>query len=149
MRQSAILAGFLITAASILGAQQLGIKYMRDSEEYATLARQVYRLAGDAVTRLARDNAARPWAVVLDIDETTLDNSAYQLERAAYGGPSFEDKSWSAWIQRREAPPIPGVVGFVALVRKAGGHVAFITNRNAALMDATRDNLQAVGVWND
>ena len=148
-RRSAAVACFLIASSSVLDAQHLGIKYMRDSEEYATLARQVYRLAGDAVTRLAKDNAARPWAVVLDIDETTLDNSTYQLERAAYGGPSFEDKSWSAWIERREAPPIPGVVGFVALVRKAGGHVAFVTNRNVALMDATRANLRAIGVWND
>jgi predicted secreted acid phosphatase len=61
----------------------------------------------------------------------------------------FEDKSWSAWILRRDAPPVPGVVGFVDLVRKAGGHVAFITNRDAMLMDATRANLRSIGVWND
>src|SRR4051812_36652692 len=85
-RRLTILAIALVWCSSELAAQQLGIKYMRDSEEYATLARQVYRLAGDAVSRLARDNSGRPWTVVLDIDETTLDNSTYQLERAAYGG---------------------------------------------------------------
>ena len=64
--------------------RELGIKYMRDSEEYATLTRQVYRLAGEAVMRAANSAGGRRWAVVLDIDETTLDNSTYELERAAY-----------------------------------------------------------------
>ena len=124
----------------------LGIKYMRDSEEYATLARQVYRVAGDAVDR-KHPAATVPWAVVLDIDETALDNSTYQLERAAYERP-FDLASWSAWVERRQAPAIPGVKGFVDRVRLAGGHVAWITNRDASLIDATRANLKAVGLWN-
>src|SRR5580765_3771327 len=146
------LVAVAVACTAMVDAQQapmaLGIKYVRDSEEYATLARQVYRMAGDAVTRLAKDTAGRPWAVVLDIDETTLDNSAYQLERAAYGGV-FASSSWSAWVRRREAVAIPGVVGFVDLVRKTGGHVAFISNRDEVLTEATRANLRAVGVWND
>src|SRR5215510_13634489 len=82
--------------------RELGIKYVRDSEEYAVLARQVYRLAGDAVER-ARTGVSGPWTVVLDIDETTLDNSLYQVERAVYGLP-FENDSWNAWVRRQEAP---------------------------------------------
>ena len=128
--------------------QELGIKYMRDSEEYAALARQVYRMAGDAVTRTAA-TAGRPgWAVVLDIDETALDNSTYQLERAAYHLP-FDAQSWDAWIARREAGAVPGVADFIALVRRAGGHVAWITNRDAAAAEATRANLQSVKMWAD
>jgi 5'-nucleotidase (lipoprotein e(P4) family) len=128
--------------------RELGIKYMRDSEEYATLARQVYRLAGEAVTRAASSVAGRRWAVVLDIDETTLDNSTYQLERAAYGLP-FDDKSWNAWVERREAPAVPGVVEFVARVRQAGGHIGWISNRDTTVADATRENLRRFGLWND
>ena len=128
--------------------RELGIKYMRDSEEYATLARQVYRLAGEAATRLAKDAGSRPWTVILDVDETALDNSTYQLERAAYGLP-YDTASWSAWVERRQAAAVPGVAGFIELVRKSGGHVAWITNREATLMDATRANLRTVGLWND
>src|SRR6266542_5713758 len=84
----------LVAAQSPALVRELGSKYVRDSEEYAALARQVYRSAGDAVDR-ARSAAPGPWAVVLDIDETTLDNSTYQLERAAYGLP-FEAASWAA-----------------------------------------------------
>jgi acid phosphatase len=128
--------------------RELGIKYMRDSEEYATLARQVYRMAGAAVASVVSKSQSRPWTVVLDVDETALDNSTYQLERAAYGLP-YDDGSWSAWVERRRAPAVPGVVGFIELVRRSGGRVAWISNRNASLTDATRDNLKTVGLWHD
>src|SRR5262245_19823756 len=118
---------------------------MRDSEEYATLTRQLYRLAGEAVLRAANSAGARRWAVVLDIDETTLDNSTYQLERATYG-LSFDDKSWDAWVERREAPPVPGVADFIAQVRRAGGHVGWISNRRAAGADATPPTLPTGGL---
>ena len=101
---------------------ELGIKYMRDSEEYATLTRQVYRIAGEAVTRAASSAAGRRWAVVLDIDETTLDNSTYQLERAAYGVP-YDDKTWDAWVERREAFDFPLLVNHER-VRMSGVGVA-------------------------
>jgi 5'-nucleotidase (lipoprotein e(P4) family) len=124
----------------------LEIKFVRDSAEYATLARQTYRLAGDAVRRAAQAAGRSPWAVVLDLDETVLDNSTYQLERAAYGLP-FESASWAAWTERREAAAVPGVTEFIGMVRQAGGHVAWISNRNLTVENPTRANLQALGLW--
>jgi len=145
---TALIFGVWVHAQQPTPVHELGIKYMRDSEEYATLARQVYRAAGEAVTRAATQRRRGEWAVVLDVDETSLDNSTYQLERAAYGLP-YDDGSWGAWVARRQAPAVPGVIGFLDVVRRAGGHVAWISNRNASLADATRDNLKAVGVWTD
>ena len=115
---------------------------MRDSEEYAALARQVYRMAGEAVTRSAASAGRQPWAVVLDVDETALDNSTYELERAAYHLP-YDPRTWNAWVSRREAGAVPGVVEFVALVRRAGGHVAWITNRDRAA--GRRDTRESSG----
>jgi len=143
----------LLTGAAVVESQQpapanLGIKYVRDSDEYATLARQVYRAATDAVTRTPTSMGQRAWAVVLDIDETALDNSTYQLERATYGLP-YDDASWNAWVNRREAAAVPGAVDFVAAVRRAGGHIAWISNRDAATATATRLNLANVRLWHD
>jgi len=129
-------------------AAATGIKYMRDSEEYAALSRQVYRLAAESVARRAQNLASGSWAVVLDVDETALDNSAYQLDRAAYGLP-FENTSWNAWVLRREAGAVPGVVDFVAAVRRLGGRIAWISNRDAVVGDATRANLKSVGLFAD
>jgi acid phosphatase len=125
------------------------VKYVRDSEEYATLARQIYRQATDAVERAAAAlPAGTPWAAVLDVDETALDNSTYQLDRAAYGLP-FDNASWNAWVRRREAAAVPGAAGFVASVRRAGGRIAWITNRDEEVRDATVANLRAHGLWNE
>jgi 5'-nucleotidase (lipoprotein e(P4) family) len=153
-RYVAATAGFVCLCWTAAAAQQatavheLGIKYMRDSEEYATLARQVYRLAGEAAARAASSAPSRRWGVVLDIDETALDNSTYQLERAAYSLP-FDAASWKAWVERRQGGAVPGVVAFISQVRRAGGHVGWISNRDAILGDASRDNLRAVGLWSD
>jgi 5'-nucleotidase (lipoprotein e(P4) family) len=127
----------------------LEIKYVRDSAEYATLARQVYRQATAAVrSATAALGAERRWAVVLDIDETALDNSPYQLERAAYHQP-YEPPSWKAWVARGEARAVPGVNDFVVFVRKAGGRVAWISNRDEGSREPTRRNLVAVALWED
>jgi 5'-nucleotidase (lipoprotein e(P4) family) len=153
-----ILSGaWLVGTAGLAGAQaparpeadHLEVKYVRDSIEYPVLTRQVYRQATQAVQAVGpATGPARAWAVVLDVDETALDNSVYQLERAAYELP-FDSESWNAWVRRGQAPAVPGVVEFVAAVRAAGGSVAWITNRDDVVREATRRNLAAVGLWDD
>ncbi len=149
-----VVIGLIVVLQGLLSAQQqttpreLAIRYTRDSEEYATIARQIYRLATDSITRLAPGFTRGSWVVVLDVDETALDNSAYQLERAAYSLP-FDSASWSAWVRRRESAAVPGTADFTRAVRQLGGHVAWITNRSAADANATRDNLRSAGLWSD
>lgn len=152
MRPHWVMVGMLSLAVAPAGAaaqahQGLEIKYVRDGEEYATIVRQIYRGALREVLR-RRDSLPRgtAWAVVLDVDETTLDNSAYQLERGAYGLP-FENASWNAWVARREAGPVPGVVAFLHAVRAAGGRVAFVSGRDEVTRDDTRANLAHVGAY--
>jgi 5'-nucleotidase (lipoprotein e(P4) family) len=125
------------------------VKYVRDSEEYWTLVQQVYQGAREAVMR-AKAGVARnaPWGVVLDVDETTLDNSVYELDRESYN-VTFDSGSWNGWVRRQEAPAVPGSREFVAAVRSAGGRIAFITNRDETVREATRRNLAAVGLWQE
>ena len=131
------------------GQTHLEIKYVRDSEEYWTLVQQVYRSARDAVIR-ARAGVPRGavWGVVLDIDETTLDNSTYQMDRSSYA-LGFDSGSWNGWVRRQEAPAVPGVVDFVRSVRSEGGRVAYVTNRDEVVREATWRNLAALGLWQD
>jgi 5'-nucleotidase (lipoprotein e(P4) family) len=123
---------------------QTALKYVRDSAEYHALATQVYRQATAALPAAAKGKG--PWAVVLDVDETVLDNSVYQLERVTYGF-DYTSPSWEAWCRRKLATPVPGAVAFTEAVRAAGGRVVYVTNRKAVVGDATRENLQAVGLW--
>ncbi len=82
---------------------------------------------------------------MLDLDETTLDNSDY--EREQHGG--YTQATWDAWVSRHEAGRVPGVGAFVDSVRKLGGRIAWITDRNTMGRDSTRENLKALDLWND
>jgi 5'-nucleotidase (lipoprotein e(P4) family) len=107
------------------------VRWSRDSAEHRALFLQVYRAATAHVEREAAGRAAGSWAVILDADETVIDNSLYQLERARAGTP-FAPESWRAWCARREATPLPGAAAFLSRVRALGGRIAIVTNRTAA-----------------
>ncbi len=132
--------------------EALAIKWLRDSGEYAALTRMVYGFAARALTQAAdtarQTGETTPLAAVLDVDETTLDNSVYQLERAAYGLP-YDDASWDAWVERRAAGSVPGVVDFVKEARARGVRLVWLSNRAQETAAATRDNLAAFGLWAD
>jgi acid phosphatase len=139
----------IASQTSDVGQKQ--VKYVRDSEEYATLTRQIYRQALAALTAAVRERTARvsgPWAVALDIDETVLDNSTYELDRVSYG-LTFEPQSWNAWVDRAEAGLVPGVVDFISGVRRLGGHVVYISGREESRRSATMTNLNRFNLWTD
>ena len=106
------------------------IRWARDSAEHRALFLQVYRGAAAHVEREAASLPVGSWAVILDADETVIDNSLYQLERAQAGKP-FDAESWRAWCARREAVPLPGASAFLSRVRALGGRIAIVTNRTA------------------
>jgi 5'-nucleotidase (lipoprotein e(P4) family) len=155
-RYGAVVCALALVAAGPLAAQQTPpvehareVKWVRDSEEYATLTRWIYRTAAQAVRdQVPRLPRGQGWAVVLDVDETALDNTAYELERRGYGQP-HDEAVFAAWIARREAAVVPGAAEFVTEVRRLGGRVAWITNRLVASHDHTRENLALRGLWGD
>ncbi len=104
------------------------IQWVRNSAEYHAALFQVYRLATTRVEQAVAKIPAGSWAVILDADETVLDNSLYQLERSKLG-LGFTAESWNAWVKRREATVLPGSAGFLARVRALGGRIAIVTNR--------------------
>lgn len=137
------------TASSVFAQQNLprDIRWVRQSVEYAALCKQTYFAAWQAVKAKATTMQS-DWAVVLDIDETVLDNSQYQVEIFTRG-ESFSYASWDEWVEREQAKAIPGVKAFLDSVRAidAKAHIVFITNRDAKLEQATISNLKALGLW--
>ena len=109
----------------------LAIRWARVSAEHRAIFLEVYAMATAHVEQEAARRAPGSWAVVLDADETILDNSDYQLERLPFGG-RFEAQSWRAWTSRRAAVPLPGAVAFLRRVHELGGRIAIVTNRDAA-----------------
>ncbi|WP_329741759.1 5'-nucleotidase, lipoprotein e(P4) family [Dyella sp. A6] len=83
-------------------------------------------------------------AVVLDVDETVLDNSPYQV-RLIKRGAEFDAATWSAWCREAKARALPGAVAFTQFAARHGIAVIYITNRDASLNQATLDNLRKDG----
>lgn len=123
------------------------VRWVRGAE-YRAAAIQTFRAAAGELEELAEVLEPGAWAVVLDVDETVLSNLGHELERARNGG-GFDRATWNAWVERREATPLPGAVGFIERVRELGGVVALITNRDQSLCPATEDNLRRQGVRYD
>ncbi|WP_391347062.1 5'-nucleotidase, lipoprotein e(P4) family [Azospirillum sp. A23] len=85
-----------------------------------------------------------PPAVVLDLDETAMDNSAYQAGLVTTNG-EFSPKSWDAWVKAEKATAVPGAVKFTQYAESKGVKVFYVTNRNADQEEPTRRNAQALG----
>jgi 5'-nucleotidase (lipoprotein e(P4) family) len=124
------------------------IRWTRDSAEHRALFLQVYRAAAAHVESAAAARAPGTWAVVLDADETVIDNSSYQLERAQAGKP-FDAESWRAWCARRAAVPLPGAPAFLSRVRALGGKIAIVTNRSTTECPDTEAVFNARGLAYD
>jgi acid phosphatase len=85
-----------------------------------------------------------PPAIIMDIDETILDNGPYQV-RLMYNTTERPADLMSRWVEEANAKPLPGAVDFIANVQSKGVTIFYITNRNAEKEEATRKNLVAVG----
>jgi 5'-nucleotidase (lipoprotein e(P4) family) len=132
------------------------VLWMQTSVEYASVTVEGFRSAtrqlepalGDtswtAVVERPHGTGALPPAVILDVDETVLDNSAYAARRLR-AGRRYSAESWAAWVEEASAPAVPGAVDFLRAARARGVTVFFVTNRDSALEEATRRNLRRIG----
>jgi acid phosphatase len=125
--------------------------------EYDGVTRGAYRLATVMMERALADSswtaalgqAEQPPAqyrdkspaVVLDVDETVLDNSAYQA-RLIQNDETYDSESWNAWCREAQADAVPGALQFTQRADSMGVQVIYLTNRDSGVEDATRDNLR-------
>ena len=143
--------------------------WMQIAPEYRANALQVYQLAGERIaapstasaateqSAMAPDALARlPTAVVLDLDETVLDNTVYQA-RLIHEHAAYNNVSWGEWVGAGEAGAIPGAREFIAKARALGHTVFYISNRDCTAppptasdpcpaKTATMKNLVALGI---
>ncbi len=118
------------------------VKWYRDSAEKKALYNQVYMVATKYVQNWIRTNhpQAKTWGVVLDIDETTLDNSWY-FRRC--GDLASDESNFSHYVAiPGKSVALPGVAEFTKLVHSLGGYVSLVSNRDGSFKDSTGSVLE-------
>lgn len=130
--------------------------WLQTSAEYAAMSRQIWTAAArllpealvDTTWSAALEQGAGagglPPAVIVDVDETILDNAPYAA-RLIERDEAFTEESWAVWVEEAKAHPVPGALEFVRAARELGVEVFYVTNRLANLEEATRRNLDAMG----
>lgn len=113
--------------------------WMQRSAEYRALAHQAYQAARTSLLTALKDPAWTavleqeppfkdlPPAIILDLDETALDNTAYTVRQI--GGTPHSEEAFQKWVERKEALAVPGAVEFLKFARTHGVEVFYVTNR--------------------
>jgi 5'-nucleotidase (lipoprotein e(P4) family) len=133
------------------------ILWTQSSAEYRAIAYQTFALARLRLDqnlasreKRKRNNTSRApqrAAVIVDADETVLDNSRFQAELVLRGLP-YDAQAWRSWCQRAEAGAVPGAVDFLTYAARRSVSVFYITNRRQAEKAGTIANLQKLGFPN-
>ncbi len=159
----AILLLILITSLAWLAAYSMGDKpqngvpeispnehlvmatlwYQRSAEARA-LYYQAFNFARLRLQEDLRNTAIqKPRAVIVDVDETVLNNSPYEARLILEGG-SFP-QYWKEWVERAQARALPGAVEFLKYADSLGVAVFYVTNRRESTLEATMRNLKQQG----
>ncbi len=132
------------------------VAWTQTAIERDLIYRQTYRMAADELAlaladptweALPRNERKSPvadvkkTAIIVDVDETVLDNSSYQA-RLVVNGASYNKSTWSQWCREEKAEAIPGALAFTRLAASKGVTVFYLTNRASDLAEVTLSNLR-------
>lgn len=118
-----------------------GALWQQRAGEYRALCYQAYRLATLQLDAELQRPSSLPRAIVTDIDETVLDNSAYTAMQSGFHN-GYTEETWKNWTDLAVADTVPGACSFLRYAASKGVRVFYITNRNEAERKATLENLQ-------
>jgi 5'-nucleotidase (lipoprotein e(P4) family) len=121
----------------------MAVAWFQHSSEMAALYYQGFNIARERLDEaVALNKANKSLAVVVDIDETMLDNSPF--ETILMNDTEFA-KSWKDWTTKAIAKPLPGALEFANYAKSKNVDVFYITNRDDTERESTLSNLQKVG----
>ena len=119
--------------------------WVQTSAEYRACCYQSFNYA-----KLALDNNLKtakkdkPSAVVLDIDETVIDNSYFEAY-LIQNDTTYTKENWKEWSDKQCATATPGAIEFLNYVKSKNVEIVYITNRRDNEKEATIANMKKLG----
>lgn len=154
----AFAAVFLTGCEAISPHEMLNaVLWQQHSAEYRALALQSYELAAtrldeallspgwSAALEQDGDPSSLPPAVILDLDETVIDNARYEAGIVARSG-EYSRESFARWCESGSPSAVPGVTGFIRHARDRGVAVFYYSAREEGLRGCTLRVLEAIGL---
>jgi acid phosphatase len=91
-----------------------------------------------------KDAADKPLAIILDLDETVLDNNLYETWLIKQS-TDYASATYDAWTRDMQATAIAGAIDFLQYADSKGVKLFYVTNREATQEEATRRNMEKLG----
>lgn len=154
------LAALLFVFLAVPAAAQDNLNatlWQQTAAEYRASTVQAFRAASAALPRALADPhwtaaleqrhtaaahlATLPPAIIVDVDETVLDNSPSSARDIRDRNGVFDPKTWTQWTLEARARAIAGAREFLGEARARGVTVFYVTNRGPEEAEATRRNL--------
>ena len=123
------------------------IRWITNSSEYKILCEQTYKNAWDNLSDVLK-NATSQSAIIMDLDETILDNSDYQVGLTEKN-ESYKPESWFVWVNQEEAKLVPGAKAFIDSVRTTKTRLIFLSNRMAKNELPTINNMKQLSIYEE
>lgn len=121
------------------------VLWQQTSGEYRALCFQAYNFARLSLKEAVwADTSAKPNCVIVDIDETVLDNSAFQGHEIRKG-LSYNPADWTTWTNLVQADTVPGALAFLKFAASKNIETFYLSNRDKKDYSATLKNLQKFG----
>jgi 5'-nucleotidase (lipoprotein e(P4) family) len=116
----------------------MALTWMEASAEYRELCYQAYNLADMIVDKAiaAEQPSDKPLAIICDLDETLIDNSAYDAGLIGTNN-SYNPKTWVQWENAAQARAMPGAADFLNDMQAKHVEVFYVTNRDQAGLAGT------------
>ncbi|MDC0189285.1 hypothetical protein OAJ42_00170 [Flavobacteriales bacterium] len=119
------------------------VRWVTESNEYNKLCMQIYRSAW----RIIRNVYAEDRVIIMDLDETVLDNSQYQID-LFLNSQSFNLESWNNFVRKEISTLVPGAKEFIRSYKSnKNSKIIFLSNRSVETSKATKNNMKALGIY--
>ena len=122
--------------------------FMQSSAEYRACCYQAYNLAIFKLRLACKDKQqGQELAVVMDLDETVLDNSGFQAQQVR-GGVAFDQRLWEIWEQKHSQfiGLTPGARDFIWEAEKLGVKIFYISNRSENSREPLKEALKRLEI---
>lgn len=122
------------------------VLWQQTSAEYDALCYQAFNTASSSLKEIIeRGEFEKSPMVILDLDETVIDNSPYN-GKLVLENTEYSKESWKSWVNKREANLVPGALEFIQFAKQNGAKIGYISNRSVDDLEATMALMQRKGI---